>query len=148
MDLSKTFRTSEKLEEEGAWVDLGDGAFVCVARVGNKKYNEYFEKALKPHRRQFRTGSMPTEVMDEILIRTLANTILLGWEGVEYEGKELEYSVDNAIMVLRELKDFRSLISEISNEMETFKQEEQEEALKNSNRFSNGDSLGESTTTS
>lgn len=148
MDLSKAFETDEKLENEGAWIDIGGGALVCVARVGNKKYNEHFEKAIKPHRRQFRTGTMRTELMDEILIDTLAHTILLGWEGVEYKGEPIEYSVANAIMVMTDLKDFRALIAEIAGEMETFKREEDEDAAKNSDRSSDGDSNGETATTS
>ena len=148
MDISKEFGTDERLEEEGAWVDIGDGTLLCVARIGNKKYAKYFERLMKPHRAQFRTGNIPIELQEVNVTKTLAKTVLLGWENLTYQGKLLEYSVDNAIMVMSDLKDFRTMVTEIAGEMGTFKEEEVEETEKNSERSSGGDLTGENTTPS
>jgi len=138
MDVQKRFGTSRELELNGVWVDIGDGARVLVARIGNTRYTEYFQKRMRPHVKALRTKTLSDAVAEEILIDVMSNTILLGWEGIFEGDQALPYSVANAKRLLQELPDFRKVINEIADEMEAYKAVELEEGAKNSERSSSG----------
>ena len=57
--------------------------------------------------------------------------IVLDWKGLEEDGKAVPYNQANCIRILTDYKDFREQISEIANEMESFKIAEDEDAEKN-----------------
>jgi hypothetical protein len=61
----------------------------------------------------------------------MADSILLDWRGVEEAGQVLPYSKENAMRILLEYKDLRDQVTEIANEMESFRAEEHQEAEKN-----------------
>ena len=65
-------------------------------------------------------GDVAEAKSDEIMIDVMANTILLGWENVGWDGQPVDYSVDAAKKMLA-LKDFRQLINGFSRQMEAFK---------------------------
>lgn len=124
MKFSK-FKTNQSLEVEGVWVDIGEGAQVKVARIGNTAYQKYIERAYKPYRKMQRTGTVPEDLQRRIFTDALANTILLDWKGFTDDNDQpIPYSVDAAVKHLGEYKDFRELIVEISTEAETFRDEE------------------------
>ena len=124
MKLSK-FSTNIDRELEGQWVDIGDGAKVLVARLGNERYVKYLERAYKPYRKMQRTGSVPDDLSRKIFIDSLANCILLGWSGITDDaGVDIPYSVEEAAKSLSLFKDFRELIAEISQESATYRDEE------------------------
>lgn len=131
MDLRKKFATDPELELNGVWVELGQGARAKLARTGNDKYNKRMDALMRPHRRQLRIGQMDDGVFDQILIRVIAETVLLDWENIEDGGTPVPYSKENAIKYLTDFKDFRNMIAEIANEMETFRAVEVEESAKN-----------------
>lgn len=132
MDLLN-LRTDLNKEQEGTWVDIGKGARLKIARIGNPAYKETFRRLTKPYQRQMRTGNLPDEVAEKILARCLAESVLVGWEGLEMDGEPIQYSRKAAMDLLMnpQLKDFRDLVTELANEVELFRQEEMEEAEKN-----------------
>lgn len=131
MDISKKFGTSEKLENEGVWVDLGDGAQILVARAGNKENRELIKRLIAPHKVQLRHNKLPDEVLTKLTIEAMSTTILLDWKGIEENGKTVAYNRDNAIRLLTDYKDFRDQVSGFSNEMELFQAEEKAAITKN-----------------
>ena len=123
-----TFATDLDLEENGVWVDIGQGASLLIARQGNPRYNEHVRKTCKPHSRQIRNQTISEELSNELLIASLAETILLDWKGLEDDkGKPIKYSKKAAIELLTGLKDFRALVQEIAREQATFRAAEIEE---------------------
>ena len=70
------------------------------------------------------------ELSDKIMIDVIADTILFGWKNVSFKGKELEFSKDNAKMLLG-FKDFRTEIMKLAEDFDAFKAEQQAEDLKN-----------------
>lgn len=131
MDISK-FQTNKSAEEEGVWVDVdGNGTRIKVARINNARYKKYFQKITKPYKRQIRNGTLSEDLAEKLLVDALANTILLDWKGFTKEGQDFPYSVDNARSFLAESADFRDLVSDAANEMETFRSAEIEEARGN-----------------
>lgn len=138
MDLRKRFATDPELELNGVWVEIGQGARVKVARTNNKRYTERMQALMRPHRRQLRMGQLDDEVFDAILIRVVAETVLLDWENLEDGGKPIPYNTENAMRLMTEFPDFRNVVAEIAQEMETFRAVELADAEKNSERSSSG----------
>lgn len=131
MDLS-TFKTDKTKETEGTWFDVdADGTAVLVARSGNKKYNKLLEKLVKPHRHALRSRNVPDELIEKLMAEAMAGTILLDWKGFTLEGKDLPYSQSTAKEMLQAYPDFRKMIDEFSNDINSFKEVDDEEDLKN-----------------
>jgi len=126
MDITKTFTTDKSLENNGVWVDIGGGTKLCVARMYNDRYNELLRGAMKPHKRQV----LDSESSLEIMVDVEARSILIGWEGVTADDKDVPYSIETAKEYLH-IRDFRKLVLEIASSMETYKAQELEAGEKN-----------------
>lgn len=131
MDLS-TFKTDKVKETEGVWFDIdADGAQVLVARAGNRKYAKKLEKITKPHRHALRSRNMSDDLGDKLLAEAMAGTILLDWKKLEFDGVSLIFSEEKAKELLQTLPDFRRIIDDFSNDINSFKEMDDEEDLKN-----------------
>lgn len=146
LNLYKEYESDENVEVDGAWIDLGDGAKVKVARWGNPNHEKVIERLRRPYRSMIRSGrDLPKQVSDRIATESLAEAILLGWEGLlDRKGKAIPYSKENALNLLSDpaLKDFRETISSIALQAETFRKESLETAAGNSKSTSDGESDG------
>lgn len=130
MDLKKAFATDEQKEIEGVWIEIGENAELLIARAGNPKYNKLLEKLQKPHRAAIARDRLPINVARKMIIEVLAETVLLDWKNIEYDG-HLEYSKENALMLLTKLKDFRELVSDLAREEANFRAVQEEDDIKN-----------------
>ena len=130
MDIFATYATDESKEEDGTWMELGDSKFL-VARAGNSKYAKFFNSAYKKNKRILDRGDdAADELAKNLYIDATAQTILLGWENVSYQGKVMTYSVENAKTLLR-VKEFYNEISRMANDLSAFKVEQDQETEKN-----------------
>lgn len=120
MDIFTEYATNDTLENDGTWMELGDAKFL-IARAGNKKYTRKLTKAVNRHQKLLdRKDDAADKLSDEIMIDTIAETVLLGWEGVSFKGAVMPYSVDNAKTLLG-VKDFRRQIMGLSEDFDSFK---------------------------
>ena len=131
-DLQKEFATDEKSELEGVWEDIGEGARVLVARIGNKDYTERFRRLGKGLQRQLDRGSLPEDKQAAILISIIADTILLDWEGLADKGKPITYSKETARAMLKEYPNFRQLVWDIADDENLYRLKNREDDLGNS----------------
>ena len=134
IDIFKTFSTDKKSEKEGKETLLpncGPTKFL-VARAGNATYKRLVNTLYKKHRAVLDSKSEAAESKsDEILAEVYAKSILLGWEGnLQINGKATPYSYEAALSLLS-LNDFRSIVEGVSQDYNTFKNEEDEVDLKN-----------------
>lgn len=121
------FATDLNLEENGVWVDLGDGGQLLIARMSNPAYRDRIRILTKPYKRQIRNDSLEEGILDDLIIKAMSETVLLDWKGIEDDkGKPIKYSTKNAYELLRDLRDFRVLVSELSTEQELFRRAETE----------------------
>ncbi|MDP6698088.1 MAG: hypothetical protein QGH25_00440 [Candidatus Latescibacteria bacterium] len=132
VDIGKRYGTDETAELEGTWVDMGEGLKIKIARLNNPNYVKVHNRLMQPYRGQTMRGTMSPEVTLRITCESLAETILLDWDGMEYNGKKLPHSTANALKVLTEFKDFREDVIFLAAEKETFRAEALKEDQKNS----------------
>jgi hypothetical protein len=130
MDLSQ-FKTDQTLEQEGTWVTVDGDSRVLIARMGNERYKDMLQRKTKPFRHAIRNSTMKDEVFEGILVEVMAHTILLGWENISDEGKQVIYSPESAKQLLLKYKDFRDLIVGFAQDAALFRKEELEIAAKN-----------------
>lgn len=122
MDLFSTFATDPKLELEGREFPLDRTSSITVARSGNPAYVKALRNALEKNKSDLDFGGdAANDLALGIVIDVMAEHILLGWKGVEYQGKPLTYSVANAKMLLTDLPEFRKKVEGLSNNFESFK---------------------------
>ena len=138
MDLAKKYKTDEEAEDNGAWIDWGDGAKLKIARVGNNNYQRRAQALMKPHRHARDRGTISEEIQTDIVTKCIAETVLVDWEGIEYDGKPIKYSSKNAEKLLNELKDFREDVLLVANDLSNFRATEIEDSSKNSQKSSGG----------
>ena len=129
MKLSK-YTQNLTAAKEGVEIDLGEGCTVRVARSGNEKYQAYLRQVLKPYEKQLRLKSMPDALFEKLYNEALAETVLLGWKGLEDDaGKEIPYSKEKAIELLSDpvYADFKELVLGLAGEQAVFAAESVEQ---------------------
>lgn len=130
-DIKKIYGTDKKKETDGIWKDMGDGLSMRIARMNNANYRKRFQVLTKPHQRALRKDRLSEDIAEKIMIQCLAETIVLDWKGVEENGKEIPFSVENATRILTEYPDLREYVNDIANVMDGYKLEDDEEAIEN-----------------
>lgn len=127
MDIFARFATDEKLENSGTWRDIGGGCRLLVARAGNRAYQKLLTKQYELNRAVLDLGDdTAAKKNDEIMVDVMAQTVLLGWDGpLDFKKKPVgDYSVDKARELLQ-VKDFRRLVADMSNDMEAYLMKEE-----------------------
>lgn len=127
-DIKKLFGTDKQKEVEGVWSEVGDGVELKIARIGNPEYQKEFQKISKPHRRAIRSGTLSNDVAEKLLIKAMAKNILVDWRNLKEDGEDVPYSYENAVRLLTDYRDLRDIVSDIANEIESFRAEDDEEA--------------------
>jgi hypothetical protein len=135
MELNR-FKTDQALEQEGVWIDLGEGASIRVARAGNRRNSELFNKLTSDpeYQRKDKLDTLTEADLEAVVVTCLAETILLDWKGFEDGGKEVPFSKEKAREMLA-YRDFRNTVQEASRDAANFRArsvKEATEALKKS----------------
>lgn len=138
MDIFKEFATDDDKELNGSVVEIGPGVSLLVARANNRRFNRRIIKLYEEHAQVLNTAAEDGPERDaadardaEIMATVMAETILLGWEGLQYKGQPIEHSVDNAKMMLMH-KEFRKFVEKHAQNLDHFKLASEEEQVKNS----------------
>jgi len=143
-DFFKDKCTDKTLENEGVKVYLPRfDCTITVCRTRNKRQIELNDKLMKPYK-QFQKNGVFVKVPDDIqkqieavTVRVFAETILVGFEGIEVDDKPFPYTVENAIRLLED-NDFFSDVHEAASLQETFRKVTIENNLKNLGKVSSG----------
>ena len=122
------YETSLELERDGAWVTTSKGYEFKIARIGgmNPQYSNYLIEQGKVIQSQIEALQDKAEEelneknigllndlsakMDEVMFEALARFIVKGWRNLyDREGKEIPYTVDNAIKLMQMSELYREL---------------------------------------
>lgn len=131
------YKTDREMEENGVWVDFGDGIQVKIRRANSKHSRDTRAKLEKPYAGQFRNREMPQSLQDEILIKQLAQSIVVDWKGVPDPSNPdspnpFPCNEENVIKVMTQFPDFREDILTASVAQATFQRNLMADAEKNS----------------
>ncbi len=122
------YETSIELEKDGAWVTTSKGYEFKIARIGgmNPQYSNYLIEQGKVIQSQIEALQNKAEEelneknigllndlsakMDEVVFEAFARFIVKGWRNLyDREGKEIPYTVDNAIKLMQMSELYREL---------------------------------------
>jgi hypothetical protein len=131
MDIKKSFGTNKEAEQQGVWVDLDETTKLKIARGGNKANRELVKKLLAPHKIALRNDKLPEHIIEDVGCKAMAQTILLDWQGMQEDGKNLPYTPENAERLLKDYPDFRDQVAQLSGEISLFQIEQEEAKTKN-----------------
>ncbi len=131
MDLKKEFSTNEKLELDGVWEEIDEGARLLIGRAFNENFTRTWRGLPAGVRRRIDKGTISQKKDTELFSELIANSILLDWEGLTDNGELLVYSKEVAKKMLIQYKEFRSLVWELANDAQLFKDVEMEDDVKN-----------------
>lgn len=131
INLFAEFATDTSAEEEGVWEPYAEGVEFLIARTNNKTYTRLITKAYEKNKRLLEAkGEASDAKSEEIMIDTLARSVLVGWKGnfTWKDGQVVgDYTVDKAKMLLA-VKDFRRWVMTKAEDMDRFKVAAAEEA--------------------
>ena len=152
MSLSKMFKTDQKMEREGIFIDLGpnedlppgdDGKRPSmrfrIARAGgsNQEYNKALERLTRPHRRAIQAGHFSNEQAEALFREAFVNNVLLGWDNIT-DPKDptqlLPFSPEAANRLFTEMPDLLTFLREEASNAALFREELRDRDLGNSGR--------------
>lgn len=134
LDVFDKFAVDLNAEINGTWKEF-HGARILIARSGNKNFNKAIAEAYDKHEEQIsKKDEAADKLAEKLLLETIADTLVLDWEGVGYKGEEVKYSKANVIKLLGkpEMRDFRNALLALSEDAEIFRLKKEEEQTKNS----------------
>ena len=122
MDLNQ-LKTDQDKKNEGVWVEIDSSTELLIASNDSADYKRMLKKELRPYQKALQLGTLQDDIYEKVVVKCMANHILLDWKGLTDDGKPLKYSVDNAIKLLGDpqLKHFRDFISEQAMDQSLFK---------------------------
>ena len=125
LDIFTKYATDESLENNGTWREIGGGTELLIARSGNRAYSRLLAKLFEQNKQVLDVGDDVADAKsDEIMIEVAAKTILLGWKNLQFKGKDLPFSVENAKMLLA-IKDFRRQVIALSESQDNYRLKEE-----------------------
>jgi hypothetical protein len=130
----------EATASNGVWCPIyidgeDSGSKAKIAPARNKNFQAKYrrlEKIALTRSRKKKFEDLSSEVQQDVFFEACYETVVLDWEGVEEDGKELEFNEKNFLLVMKEVWGFSEEILGYSMTEETFKAEHVEEVEKNS----------------
>lgn len=148
MDIYKEYSIDEQKSTEGVWMNLKtkqpivnsseldeDGCVLLApTSASNSAFRNLYNKKLNKLKRGFRSiDHIPLDIQDRATAETMAETIVLNWKNFkDREGKDIPYSRDMATKLLVSIPELRIELTELSTELEFYRQEEEDQDIKNS----------------
>lgn len=132
MNLYKLFKTDKEKETgEGITLNYGE-AKITIHRAGgsNAKYRKQNNANLRKFGRDIELGTLDPETDNRIMAELYADTIIIGWEGVNDEsGKPLPFTRESVVKLLTDLPELFVDIRKAALDVALFKQKEMEDDL-------------------
>lgn len=130
IDLFAEFATDKSAEQDGVWEPYAGDIEFLIAREGNPAYNRMITALVRKHKRLLDSKTEAADAKsEELMIETLAKTILLGWRGTFlWKGKPMgDYTVEKAKEMLA-VKDFKAWVTSVAADQARYKVQEDQEA--------------------
>ena len=140
MSFRKMFETDSQVEQEGIWLDYGDGKKIRVARAGgaNERYRTALQRVFAQHKRKLQLDVLSIKQQNDLVLEVFADTVVLEWEGVTQDDllgngsdEPVGYSKGNAIALFTALPELYRDVQEQAQSAAAFKTHLDELTAKN-----------------
>lgn len=121
--------------EDGVWVDLDEDTKVKVAYMAPDAYQN---EILRRQRRLRNPNLLERADYLRGVENDLLRTHILNWVGMQKNGKEFPFSIENLDFVMKYVLDLRNALLRIVQDVSNFTAKQQEESEKNLPTASNG----------
>lgn len=109
--LYQAFETNKDLESSGIELDYGKNSKgepirIKIARAGgaNKRFAKVLDRLLRPYKRQLANDQLSDDVAKDVMIQAYADSVVLGWEGVEdRQGNPMDFTRENVVKLFTDL---------------------------------------------
>jgi len=117
-------------QTNGTWVEYQDSEFL-IAHTSNNVFQRTLGKLQAPHRKKIDKGTLDPGTSKAILCQSMAQGLLLDWKNVvNSAGDVVPYSKESAAKALKFDEDFREFVQEYATDLDNFRSEAIEEAVK------------------
>ena len=133
MDIKKKFGVDKNKVLNGVPIKIDiDGTTIVVARSNNDKYKKVFSAKIRDRGTELRTTVLSNEEIEKLQIEAEAETVLVGWKGIQEAGVDVPYTIPTAIKMLTDYPDFHELVLEQASRLENFLEQQEGQIEKNS----------------
>lgn len=121
MDISK-FKADEE-KAEGVLIPLDETTKVLLAYTGSSKHQKALNKIFRKYRVALQNKMLDIEQQRRIMCEVLAETTVLGWEGMTENGDPIPYSKEAALRLLQEYPVFYTWVTDNAEDLDNFRSE-------------------------
>jgi hypothetical protein len=105
----------------GAFVTVRGAESKAVRDYSRRKFNEFQARQKIDKKRGKDSDDFSLDEAEELAVES-AIVRIIGWKGIQEEGKEVVFSKENAERILTEHSWIREVVMEASNELTNFRQ--------------------------
>jgi hypothetical protein len=147
VDVLAAFDTDKRKQREGVWteIELAEDVKleVKIATSRTLAYQAKMLDLLAPYKETLGEGeSISDEKSDEISSRALAGTVLTDWRGLMYDGREIPFKEETAVLLLQEVPDLRIRIETEARDKEKYRFDSVEAVAERLGKTLSGNSSG------
>lgn len=136
-DVLKAFATDKQAEEAGKKLVLANKgkpneSYFLIARKGNALHKALISRLLTENQATLQTKTPEAESLAQAIFReAAARHLLVGWGGIDWNGKtDVPYSFETAMEML-EVQDVYKMVDNYSDDMGNYRKEQIEAEAKN-----------------
>lgn len=124
-NLDKIFKTNEDLEKDGVDFALDEKTSFRMRHFSatNPRVKAAMASHYKPYARQVELGTLDQKKADEITMKLFIDVCLVSWQGVEIDGKEVECSKENALILFNRLPKLFDVLWRYANDFNNYRED-------------------------
>lgn len=109
---------------KSTYTSNGEEMVLHIRRSGSPDWLKAQEKLERPHRKAINRDKLPTKTRREINLRALAQTVLVGWEGVvDEDGNDVKYGEEIGFLALKNDPELLEHVIDFSGDIDNFRTE-------------------------
>lgn len=112
------YESDPRLEEEGNWVDLGEGTSIRVRATMSVRAQQIMNEVYGPHRADQQAGALNAALDRKLTCDWVARGIIVDWNGLEDPenlGTYIPHSEAEAIRICRDERHYRFVLTVLNH---------------------------------
>ena len=115
------FKFDHTKTEQGVWVDFEGDTRFKIASLHSRRFELKLSDLMKPYRSPaLRHKLDDQDFMLNLRTIAMAESVLIDWEGIEYNGEPLPFTIENAKSLLTQAPEIRKWIEDEAGKREQY----------------------------